>query len=414
MLAGGGARGAYQVGVIRFLREALPEPARSHAHFDILAGCSVGAVNASFLAATAHRPEDQGRLLQSCWNRLHANDLYRMGWRRWLRLPAWLLGGAMLPGGAPPHAGLLNAGPLVGIVRDSFPWPNIDRNIQSGALDALALSATDISSGRTFVFAQTRSGKIPAWASDPRRAGIPTRIGPEHALASAAIPLLFPPVEIDGRLFCDGGLRQIAPLSPALRLGAERALVVSLRYVPPPEESGVYQQSSLRSFPGAIFLLSKVLNSLLLDQLDHDLHQLEVINTILDVGEESYGPEFRYRLDQAVACARGVPYRKAQTLVLRPSKDPGVLAARHAQQVRLSSPWRQLLKLGLTIAAPENERAEGDLLSYLLFDAPYVNELIELGYADAAARAQELVDFFSPARPERRYPSVIDTPQVAS
>jgi NTE family protein len=283
------------------------------------------------------------------------------------------------------------------MVRERFPWDRLEQNFDARLIQALAVSATDVATGRTFVFVQARDGAIPTWATDWRRVGVPARIGPEHALASAALPLLFPPVTIDGRYFCDGGLRQITPLSPALRLGAERALVVSLRWVPKPEEQDAYQERELQAFPGALFLVSKVLNSLLLDQLDHDLHTLEVINSILETGTQVYGEEFQHHLDAAVTRVRGAPYRRARSLVLRPSLDLGLLAAKRAEKARLRAPWRQVLSLGLRLAAPADQHAEGDILSYLFFDGDYLEELAELGYRDAAARRSELVEFFGDA-----------------
>ncbi len=403
VLAGGGARGAYQVGVIRYLREGLPEPARSRVSFDVIAGSSVGAINGTFIAASADRAPEQGRLLQACWDELRGIDLYHIGLRTLRNLPVWLLGAKLdEQTGTPERASLLNFAPLERVVRDRFSWDRIEQNFKAGLVSALAVTATDVASGRSYVFVQTPDGTIPAWAKDPRRVGVAARIGPEHALASASIPLLFPPVAIGGRYFCDGGLRQVTPLSPALRLGAERSLVVSLRYVPDPVEEGSYQHQSLQSFPGAVFLLSKVMNSLLLDQLDDDLHNLELINSILDGGVQAYGPEFLGHLNEAVTRVRGLPYRRARTLVLRPSKDLGLIAAKRAEKVRLSGAVRGLLSLGLKLAAPADQRAEGDVLSYLMFDPGYIDELVQLGYEDAAARRDELVEFYSPAEDDRQ------------
>lgn len=395
VLAGGGARGAYEVGVIRYLREALPEPARSAVRFDVIAGCSVGALNGCFLAATADRPEEQGRLLQDYWEALRASEVYQFGLLDLLRLPWWLLGRRLEASPTPFRAALLNPAPIERIVREQVSWAGIERNLDAGLLESIAISATDIATGRTHVFVQTRTGRIPVWGRDPRRVGLPARIGPDHALASAAIPLLFPPVAIEGRYYCDGGLRQITPLSPALRLGAERVLVVSLRYEPGPGEIRSYQKSSLRAYPGGFFLLGKMMNALLLDQLDSDLQNLDVINKILETGERVYGMEFLRHLADAVTPVRGVPYQRVKALVLRPSRDLGAIAARHAERVRLGGLWRHLMKVGLWLAAPTDESAEADLLSYLLFDGAYARELAELGFADAAARRDELVDFFS-------------------
>ncbi|HEV8325360.1 MAG TPA: patatin-like phospholipase family protein [Myxococcota bacterium] len=396
VLAGGGARGAYEAGVIRYLREGLPEPARSRVRLDILCGVSVGAINACFLAATAHRPRAQGRLLMHYWRALRAAEVYDFGWGDLFRVRRWLLGASLDPEQPVPprRAGLLNTEPIERLVRHRVPWHRIAANLASGALAALAVSATDIATGRTFVFVQTGDGAIPNWGRDPRRLAVGVTMAASHALASAAIPLMFPPVEIDGRFFCDGGLRQNTPVSPALRLGADRMLVVALRHEPRPRELSDLQRSRLRAYPGAVFLLGKVFNALLLDHLDYDLEQMRLINEMVDGGERAYGRDFLAQLNGVVAPLRGVGYRKVRTLVLRPSRDIGAIAARHISGLNFGGPWRRLLKMGLRLAARGEEREEADLLSYLLFDGPYVTELAELGYLDAAARRDELVDFF--------------------
>jgi len=395
VLAGGGARGAYEAGVIRYLREGLPEPARTRAHFDVLCGTSVGAINACFLAATADRPRAQGRLLVRYWKTLRAPEVYQFGLGDIFHLRRWLVGAELAPGGgATRRAGLLNTEPIERLVRGRIPWQRIDANLASGALDAIAVSATDIGSGRTFVFVQTRDGTVPDWGRDPRRMAVGAHLRAEHALASAAIPLVFPPVEIDGRFLCDGGLRQNTPVSPALRLGAERLLVVSLRHEPRPRELSDLQRNRLRAYPGVLFLLGKVFNALLLDHLDYDLESMNLINKIVESGELAYGEEFLDHLNAVVTPLRGVGYRKVHTLVIRPSRDIGAIAARYIGSFNLGGPWRRILKYGMQLAARTDDRDESDLLSYLLFDGSYVGELAQLGFNDAAARRDELVAFF--------------------
>jgi NTE family protein len=222
VLAGGGARGAYEAGVIRYLREELPAPARARVRFDILCGTSVGAITACFLASTMDQPEAQGRGLASLWGELsleqvykvEGEDLFTLGRKMWRaatsedvprRPEGWRL------------YDILHPEPLEEMVRTRASWPRISANLARGLFSAISVSATQIATGRTVVFVQRREGGVPAWSRDPFVEAREAILGPEHALASAAIPLLFRSVKIGDEYFCDGSLRQNTPLSPALR-----------------------------------------------------------------------------------------------------------------------------------------------------------------------------------------------------
>jgi NTE family protein len=217
-------------------------------------------------------------------------------------------------------------------------------------------------------------------------------LGPEHALASGAIPLLFRPVRIDGSWFTDGGVRQNTPLAPAIRLGADRMLVVGLRAQrkpPIPREDG-------DEAPTTAAQLGKVLNALMLDRTDYDLERMRRLNAVIAEGERVFGPGFGERL-ASMSAGEGAPIRRVSDVVVRPSVDLAVLAREHAERrirhVRHGTLAARLLRRAASDAALESDGA-ADLASYLLFDREYAADLMALGYQDAAARRDALVEFF--------------------
>jgi NTE family protein len=269
-------------------------------------------------------------------------------------------------------------------------------NLAAGHLEALSVSTTHVASGKTVVFVERRGGGLPEWSRDPFVRARAATIAPDHVLASAAIPVLFPAVPVDGAFYCDGGLRQNTPLSPALRLGADRVLVVSLRHMPTPVEEAAHQAEHERHYPSAWFLFGKALNALLLDHTDYDLERLRRMNAIVDGGIRAFGDRFLDELNATLVPLRGQGVRLVRDLLLRPSEDIGEIAGAHARSPRLAE------KRGLSgraIRYLAGESRESDLLSYLLFDGEYAADLIDLGFRDARARADELAAFFSDRAP---------------
>jgi NTE family protein len=382
VLSGGGARGAYEAGVLAYLRTGLPEPARSRVRFDIVSGTSVGAINACWIAATAHDPELQARRLVELWTSLVLEHALGVATFRVLRL------GSMLFGGRTVQPGILDPTGVYAIVRHEIPWPRIRENMAKGHVSGLSVSATDVASGHTVVFVQRVEPGLPAWSRDPHVVPVRAEIGPEHALASAAIPLLFKPVAVDGTLYVDGGLRQNTPLSPALRMGADRVMVVAMRVDRP--LTGKLAETGAVSLP---LLLGKVLNALLLDHLDYDLDRLRRFNRLLEAMQQSADPTVNSRVQESMTTARGMGYRQVRDLLIRPSDDIGLVAAKHAERIRKSGRLSGLAARLFDWATGEG--GEADLLSYLLFDGPYAKELVDLGMRDAAAHRDELIDFFS-------------------
>jgi NTE family protein len=388
--SGGGARGAYEAGVIRYLREELDAPVR----FDVLTGTSVGAMTACFLATTMDRPDRQGRELAELWTSLSLERVFKVeGEDLWtITRKMWRAArNNERPDGWRIHD-VLHPEALEEMVRTRTVWPRISANLAKGLFSALSVSATRINDGRTVVFVQRKEGGVPPWSRDPNNIAVETIIGPEHALASGAIPLLFRSVRIGTEFFCDGSMRQSTPLSPALRLGADRVLILSLRHkpaVPPPVQP-------MHQAPSTPLLVGKVLNALMLDHTEYDLDKLRRFNAILETGERTYGPDFLSKINETMLELRGQSYRYVRELVIRPSRDLSEIAAELLKERKIEVDDEPLPKRMLNAIAKSSLLTQADLASYLLFDGAYAKRLIELGMEDTHARRDQLMSFFDP------------------
>jgi len=396
VLAGGAARGAYEVGVVdhvlRHVTHSLGRPVR----FDILCGTSVGALNACGLAAFADLPPEQlADRLVDIWTHLDIKELVRPDMRGVFDLGGRFLGRsppAKKDGGEPANrdGGFLDPTGLEALVKRAVPFEQIDRHIAEGWLDALTLSTTHVATGRTVVFVQQRDEAPIRW-NDPHTSAIASKIRASHALASAAIPLLFRAVAIDGAWYCDGGLRQNVPLSPARRLGADRVLVVNPRHMTPIDEEAKPETGDA---PGPLFLLGKTLNALLLDRIDNDIARLDSINKILEAGTRAFGPTFADALNLELGKRPGTGLRPLRALLVRASEDIGAHASDFVRRPGFSR-IGGLIGRFLRALAESDPKSESDLLSYVLFDGEFAAELIDMGRRDAAARHEEICAFFS-------------------
>jgi NTE family protein len=407
VLSGGGARGAYEAGVVRYLRGELAEALGAQPRIDLLCGTSIGAINACHLASLADVPERQGEGLVEIWQSLRLEEVFHWSalrlaaiplyvWRQLratrLRQVSWRLSDFLWPEA------------LSRVVERGVDWERLHRNVRAGHLRALTVTATDLGTGRAVVFVET-AAPLPPWSRDPLVEVRGGAIGPAHALASGAIPLLFRPVRIEGSWFVDGSVRQNVPLAPAVRLGADRLLVIALRQQartgPPPLPAS-------REPPTTAAQLGRILNALLLDHTDYDLERLRKINEIVSQGRLAYGPAFAASLAALSADGLAAPMREVTDLVIRPSRDIGAVARAHAERrvgrLRRGTLASRLLRRAAADAEASQDGA-ADLASYLLFDREYADELIALGWADARAMKDRLVEFFSrgaPAAPEVR------------
>lgn len=397
VLGGGGARGAYEAGVVRYLRGPLAAALGGQPRIDLLCGTSIGAVNACFLAAGADAPAQQGEALADVWRSLRLEEVYRFGPLGLAALPRYVWRELRARSGRRETwrlADLVQPEALTRLVERRVDWPRLHANVRAGHVEALTVTATDLQTGKAVVFVEGR-GELPDFGRDP---GIEARariLGPAHALASGALPLLFRPVALEGSWFTDGAVRMSVPLAPALRLGATRVLVVALR----PEEAAPPAPAPAPAAepPTTAAQLGRILSALLVDHTEQDLDRLRRVNRLVAQGERAFGPGFEERLAGLATRDEGPPLRRIEDLVIRPSRDLGDLAREHAArrvgQLRRGSLAARLLRRAAS-DADAGEDGAADLASYLLFDRGYAEELLELGFEDARAAHGRLVVFF--------------------
>lgn len=390
VLSGGGARGAYEAGVLRYLAEhvaphlARPDP------LDAWCGTSAGALNAAWFAGHGlTRSSAQG--LSDLWRGMSINDIYRFDPKTFFTTPFKIFRSQQVG----LDRSVLDGDGVRSLVHDNFPAAGIRDRIQSGALAALVITATEVATGRSVHFLQSPDpiGQVPEklLGSEAIR---PVRLTADHCLASAAIPFIFPAVQLADRWFVDGSLRQNTPLRPALYLGADRILVIGVKrsfHQRAEKALGRLEQQDAN----LVFLAGKTLNALMLDPVEQDLYRVEGMNRLFEWGLRTYGDDFLARLNADMAQDRAMPYRTVRTLLIRPTEDLGVVAA---DTMRTRPPDANRSTRILLNAVSDQDSEDADLLSYLLFDGAYTSELERLGWEDARARADELHAFFgSPA-----------------
>lgn len=378
VLTGGGARAAYQAGALLALSEILPP---GEMPFQSLCGVSAGGLNAVFLGTWRGDFADAGPRLRELWLELSPERVFRTDGARMIGIGSrWmrnLSAGGLF--GKTAINFLLDATPLRDFLRERMHLPDLRRNIAEGVLRGFAVTATSYATNAAVTFFDGAPG-IQPWVR-ATRVGVRTTIRLDHVMASASIPIFFPPVRIQGAWYGDGSVRMTAPLSPAIHMGARRLLVIGVRRW---REGGELQPARLpakrESLPPSQ-IAGTLLNAVFLETIEADVERLEMVNRLLERAPEA---------------ARG-PLRVIPTLVLRPSRDLGQLAA---DQYRRFPRFLRYLLSGIGAQAQDGS----DLLSYLAFEPIYVGRLLELGYEDTLARRGEVEDFFG-AEPERKLSS---------
>ena len=369
VLSGGGARGAYQVGFLRHLVREFPEIAPG-----ILTGVSAGGIIAAHISARTGTLPDSVRDLSALWQALQIEDVFQVDPRELAsRVTRW--GFRLVSGGAGSQRmrSLVDTEPLRALlIRTLRPdadgmLRDISRNLEAGNLDALALTASSYTTGQSVTWVQDRSGCSRLHAGTSARALTHSTLRVDHVMASSALPLFFPAVEVDGSWYGDGGIRLTAPLSPAIRLGARRIVAVTTRYAQSPAEAA---EPEVTGYPPPAQVAGVLLNAIFLDSLDGDAARLNLVNGLID----------------RLAEDRRDGLRKIDLLVLRPSRDLGRLA--NDFEAALPRGFRFLVR-GLG----SRETRANDMLSLLMFQPDYIGRLIELGEADARARSGEIAAF---------------------
>jgi len=366
VLGGGGARAAYQVGALRAIAQLQTRGAPLP--FPIVCGTSAGAINAATIAMHADDFRRGVARLARWWRRIGASHVYRSDFGSLSRHSAQFLA-AVLTGAHAPEgvASVLDNTPLSELLRNEFDWTRIDDRVRDGSLRALAINATSYSTGHSVSFFQG-APEIMGWRR-MRRSGQRAQLSHDHLLASTAIPFLFPAARIETDWYMDGSVRQIAPLSAALNLGARRLLVIAVG-----QFNG--QRADATAYPSFAQAAGHALSTIFLDNVAADVERTMQVNRVLGL----VPPEQASRL----------PVGHVDLLVLAPSRDIGAMALQYVD--RLPGPVRTLLRaFGSTAGTGAN------LTSYLMFDRSFCRALMALGYGDTMARRDDVVAFLNGA-----------------
>jgi NTE family protein len=371
VLTGGGARSAYQAGVLKAVAEILPQQQNP---FRIICGTSAGAVAASVLAARADHWRQAIASIEEVWANFHVDQIFHVGRRKMLQSGLhWAL--SLLSGGhlmSPPRS-LFDNAPLRALLKREVPWRGVGRNIRNGRLDALALCCTGYGTARSVAFFEARE-EISEW-SRHHHVGRRVRLGLPHLMGSLSVPLLFAAEEIEGEWFGDGAMRQMSPLSPPVRLGADRMLIIGMRA---PGTGGMTRRRSIphaQPTPGQI--AGFALDNLFTDQIWADLEQIERVNRTL-----RHAP-------QVFPHARLIE----QIVFISPSEDLRAIAERSMHTLPPS------LKALLRVVGARDARG-AQLASYLMFESEYTRALIDLGYRDGLSHAAEVRALLDPSTPD--------------
>jgi len=368
ILTGGGARAAYQVGVLKAIAEFLPR--RSHIPFQIVCGTSAGALNAATLAINAKNFSMGVQYLVNTWKNFHASQIYRTDVLGVFNNTAlWIAGVALKLLGINKlnQTSLLDNSPLIEFLEQILPCENIQENIDAGALRALSITASGYGSGQSVTFYQGVKELVP-WRRNGRM-GVPTQIETKHLLASASLPFLFKPTLINREYFGDGSMRQISPIGSALHLGATRILVIGVTAIEYIDQS---QRSDIHEYPTLAQIAGHALNSIFLDHMEVDLERVKKINDLVAI--------------MPAEMRESTNLKHVEVMVISPSQPIDKITERYVKEL----PWTIRLLLRLVGA---RHHSGVTLVSYLLSEKKFCRALIDMGYQDALNRRDEIMKF---------------------
>lgn len=362
ILSGGGARAAYQVGVLRAIATILPKHASNP--FNIISGTSAGALNAASLATHAHRLRTGVRTLEHVWKNIRSEDIYHLHSSNLLTGASKALITMIGNRDTQRSVALLNNQPLGTLLAKVIKFDRIQRTIDIGLLDALSVTASAYGSGESVSFYQGMKN-LQNWVG-PHRMGIEAKIGLSHLMASSAIPVIFPAVEIGDQYYGDGAVRQLAPTSTALHLGARRLVVIGVsgNSAKPPPDQEVPEQPSLSQ------ILGHILNSAFVDTLENDLEFLRNMNKVIT------------QVPKHLLANQSIHMNEIDLLEISPSQQLNLLAMEYYDE--LPKPMARYIK----------EDTAGTMLSLILFEKGFCSRLWQLGFDDAMAKEDEIKEFF--------------------
>jgi len=367
VLSGGGARAAYQVGVIKAISRLLPVDGGNPFH--IISGTSAGAINAVAMASYASHYRLGVRHLERVWNNFSCDQIFKtdffsvLGWSMKFLLNSFFGFRAGEP------VSLLDNSPLRELLERLILFENIQKAIDNHDLHALSVTASGYASGESVSFYQANNA-VKNWQR-LRRIGVRSRIGVDHLLASSAIPAVFPAIKINREYFGDGAIRQLAPISPALHMGADKLLVIGVSG----DAHKRRQRQPMKSYPSMAKIMNHMFNAAFLDSMESDMERLTRINRTLD------------NIPESVRSQPGFELRKVEILEISPSESIDDIAARHSRELPKS------LSLFLRGSGTTHQSGAG-VLSYLLFERGFCRDLIQHGYDDAMRQKEDILKFF--------------------
>ncbi len=372
VLSGGGARGAYQVGVLQGLSEILKKE-KIEPPFRILSGTSAGAINTAKLASTDGDFHTAVSELVQLWSKIKTDQVFKAD-----IISLNTLGlGALLGGKQKKFNSILDTEPLKNLIEKNCNFKNVQSNLEKGLFDSVIITANNYSRNSAVSFIQTASRvneKLLKW-KELRRKAVHAQLQSEHILASSAIPMLFPPIQITGEPYGDGCVRNNTPCSPSIRMGANKLLVIGVRSAnssggaPLKEDSKVIHEASM------VRILNTLLNAVMLDSVEQDVHRIQRLNALYD---EATADNMHFKANSL---------KKLPAICISPSQDIGELARTKAHHVP------RVLRMTINAFGDLDEASE--ILSYLLFDSDFCKSLIDMGHKDCLNQKKEILNFLN-------------------